>query len=123
VGGGGCLGLRVAAILQIYTQQSIESRRGQWGGVREDAWQGWNVWGDAILSVWSSNKWTKIMREEDEAMAVGCHHSMKGYNNQPNIGVLNGDDIGEGAQPQWNMFGGHFTFVWGDKLSGKNKQK
>jgi hypothetical protein len=66
---------------------------------------------------------TKIMREEDGAMAVGCRHSMKGHNNQPNVGVLNGDDIGDGARPRWNVFGGRFNFVWGDKLSSKNKQK
>jgi len=63
------------------------------------------------------------MREEDPAMAVGCRHSMKGHNNQPNVGVLNGDDIGDGARLRWNVFGGHFNFVWGDKLSSKNKQK
>ncbi|KAL3808053.1 hypothetical protein ACHAXA_001903 [Cyclostephanos tholiformis] len=59
------------------------------GGVGEDARQGRNVWGDAVSSVRTSNKWTKIMREEDGAMAVGCRHSTKGHNNQPNIGVLN----------------------------------
>ena len=63
------------------------------------------------------------MREEDGAMAVGCRHSMKGHNNQPNVGVLNGDDIGDGARPRWNVFGGRFNFIWGDKLSSKNKQK
>ena len=84
------------------------------GGVGEDARQGRNVWGDAVSSVRSSNKWTKIMREEDGAMAVGRRHSMKGHNNQPNIGVRNGDDIGEGARPRWNVFWGRFTFVWGD---------
>ena len=63
------------------------------------------------------------MREEDGAMAVGCRHSMKGHNNQPNVGVLNVDDIGDGARPRWNVFGGRFNFVWGDKLSSKNKQK
>ena len=56
-------------------------------------------------------------------MAVGCRHSMKGHNNQPNVGVLNGDDIGDGARLRWNVFGGRFNFVWGDELSGKNKQK
>ena len=56
-------------------------------------------------------------------MTVRCRHSMKEHNNQPNSGVINGDDIGEGARPRWNVFGGHFTFVWGDELSGKNKQK
>jgi hypothetical protein len=35
---------------------------------------------------------TKIMREEDGAMAVGRRHSMKGHNNLPYIGVRNGDD-------------------------------
>ncbi len=63
------------------------------------------------------------MREEDGAMVVGRRHSMKGHNNQPNIGVCNGDEIGEGVRLWWNVFGGCFTFVWGDKLSGKNKQK
>ncbi len=61
------------------------------GGVGEDVWQGWNVWGDAVSPS------TKIMREEDGAIAVGCRHSMKGHNNQLNIGILNGDDIGEGT--------------------------
>ncbi len=56
-------------------------------------------------------------------MAVGRRHSMKGHNNQPNIGVRNEDDISEGARLRWNVFGGHFTFVWGTELSGKNKQK
>ena len=56
-------------------------------------------------------------------MAVGCRHSMKGHNNQPNVGVLNVDDIGDGARLRWNVFGGRFNFVWGDKLSSKNKQK
>jgi hypothetical protein len=40
------------------------------------------------------------MREEDGAMAVGRRHLMKGHNNQWNIGILNGDDIGEGMQPR-----------------------
>jgi len=66
---------------------------------------------------------TKIMREEDGAMAVGRRHSMKGHNNLPYIGVRNEDDIIEGVRPRWNVFGGRFTFVWGDELSGKNKQK
>ena len=56
-------------------------------------------------------------------MAVGCRHSMKGHNNQPNVGVLNVDDISDGARLRWNVFGGRFNFVWGDELSGKNKQK
>ena len=42
-------------------------------------------------------KSTKIKREEDGAMAVGHRHSLKGHNSQPNIGVHNGNDIGEGA--------------------------
>ena len=56
-------------------------------------------------------------------MAVGRRHSMKGHNNQPNISARNGYDIGEGARLRWNVFGGRFNFVWGDKLSSKNKQK
>ena len=53
-------------------------------------------------------------------MAVGCRHSTKGHNNQPNIGVLNG---AMKVRHRGGVFGGRFTFVWGDELSGKNKQK
>ena len=60
------------------------------------------------------------MREEDGAMAVGCRHSTKGHNNQPNIGVING---AMKVRDRGGVFGGRFTFVWGDELSGKNKQK
>ena len=88
------------------------------GGVGEDARQGQNVWGDAVSSVRSSNKWTKIMREEDGAMAVGCRHSTKGHNNQPTSASSM-----EMTSVKARDRGGRFTFIWGDELSGKNKQK
>ena len=34
----------------------------------------WNVGGDAVSSVWSSKKSTKIKREGDGAMAIGGRH-------------------------------------------------
>jgi hypothetical protein len=52
---GGCLGLRVAAILRIHVKNQIKVGVLDRGRVGKDAWLWWNVWGDAVLSVWLSN--------------------------------------------------------------------
>ena len=39
------------------------------------------------------------------------------------FGVGRGRDIGEGARPRRNVWGGCFGCVWGAELSGKYKQQ
>ena len=52
---GDAWALKVAAVLQINTQQSYKIEISDGGGGSEDAWLGQNVWGCAVSLVWSSN--------------------------------------------------------------------
>jgi len=56
-------------------------------------------------------------------MAIDGRCLMGGHNNQPKVSSGGRGDIGEGARPRRNACGGHFAFVWGGELSGKNKEK
>ena len=58
-------------------------------------------------------------RERDGVSALGGHLLVGQHNNQPKVGVHSGRDIGEGAQPGWNMWDRHRTIVWGGELSKK----
>ena len=72
---GGCQGLKAAAILQVYTQQSIECRRGRWRGSRGERVAGAErAWGMPCRRLGRRIKSTKIKREGDGAMAVGGRH-------------------------------------------------
>ncbi len=65
---------------------------------------------------------TSKIRECDVTSALGGHLLVGQHNNQPKVGVRSRRDIGEGARPGWNVWGGRHTIVWGSKLSN-NKIK
>jgi hypothetical protein len=64
---------------------------------------------------------TSQIREKDVTSALGAHLLVRQHNNQPKIGICSRRDIGEGAQPGWNVWDGHRTIVWGIKLSDTKK--
>ena len=61
-------------------------------------------------------------RERDWVLALGGHLLIGQHNNQPKVSICGRRDIGEGAQPGRNMWGGRHTIVQGSKLSN-NKIK
>jgi hypothetical protein len=65
---------------------------------------------------------TSKIRERDVTSALGGHLLVRHHNNQPKVGVHGTRNIGKGAQPGKNVWGGCHTIVWGGKLSNK-KQK
>jgi hypothetical protein len=66
--------------------------------------------------VWDSKTQHIKIRERDVTSALGGHLLVGQHNNQPKVGVLGRRDIGEGARPGRNMWGGRRTIVWGGKL-------
>jgi hypothetical protein len=62
---------------------------------------------------------TLKIRERDVTLALGGHLLVRQHNNKPKVGILGRRDIGEGARPGQNVWGGCHAIVWGDKLSNK----
>jgi hypothetical protein len=62
-------------------------------------------------------------RERDGVTALSGHLLVGQHNNQPKVGIRGRRDIGEGAQPGRNTWGGHRTIVWGSELSHKKNKK
>jgi hypothetical protein len=62
---------------------------------------------------------TSKIRERDVISALGGHLFVGQHNNQPKVGVRGRRDIGEGARPGQNVWGGRHTIVWGGGLSNK----
>ncbi len=57
-------------------------------------------------------------RERDRAQALGGHHSMDQHNNQPKVGGIKGLEVGATARcARYNKGVGHFSIIWGVKLS------
>jgi hypothetical protein len=72
---GGCQGLKAATILQVYMQQSIESRRGQWRVSRGERVAEAECAGRTpCRRLGRRIKSTKIKRERDGAIAIGGRH-------------------------------------------------
>ena len=107
---GGRQGLKVAAILQIYTQQSIESRHGRWRGsrgVRVDGAE--RAGGTPCCRIGRRIKSTNIKRERDGAMAVGGWKPLNQGTQQPTkIRCRPWEGHGGGAQLWRNVWGGAF---------------
>jgi hypothetical protein len=58
-------------------------------------------------------------RERIGVLALGGHRLVEQHNNQLKVGVCGRRDIGEGARPGRNVWGGRRTIIWGGKLSNK----
>jgi hypothetical protein len=96
----------VAAILQVYTQQSVESRRGRWRvGQGERVAGAERAGGTLCCRLGRRIKSAKITRDRDGAMAIGGRHYIGGNNNQPKFGVGRGRDMDE-ARDCGGTYGG-----------------
>ncbi len=62
-------------------------------------------------------------RERDGVSALGGHLLVIQHNNQPKVSFYGRRDIGEGARPGRNVWGGRRTIVRGGKLSNNKKKK
>jgi hypothetical protein len=62
---------------------------------------------------------TSKIRERSVTSALDGHLLVVQHNNRPKVGVRGKRDIGEGAQPGWNVWGGRHIIVWGSKLSNE----
>jgi hypothetical protein len=62
---------------------------------------------------------TSKIREGDVTSALGGHLLVGQHKNQPKVGICGRRDIGEGARPGRNAWGGRHAIVWGGILSNK----